>query len=168
FGVSRVHLLPVERYVEQGQLVVEGGEVKLISKLAEILGVDYPGAELGHRNPALAPDVLEAKRQLNQTQRHDLGNSLWDGAESHRLGPYFRAFLDLDLPEETIFRDVRTKNLLIEDARQLVQDVPDAPAISEDCDAELYRRLLVGFEESNRELDRALPYVLPDSYLSMG
>jgi hypothetical protein len=167
FGKSHVHVLPRERYVKDGKLIAERGEIKLVSRLTQILGVDYAYTELGHRNPALAPQILEVKRRANQGERHDLGNTLWDGAENHRLGTYFRTFLDLDLPEETIFRDVRTKNRLIESARRQVQDDPSAPAISEDCDTELYRRLLTDFKESNRKLDRMLPENLPESYLRM-
>ena len=167
FGKSRVHVFPIEKYLEKGKLVMDGGKIKIISKLVKILGVDYPDVDLGHHNKALTPQILEKKRQLNHINRHDLGNNLWNGVENHRLDSYLKTFLNLNLPEETVFKDVIIKNDLIKRSQQLVQETSHNEIISYDCDTDLYYILLDCFQQSNQKLNQMLPNILPESYFNL-
>ncbi|KPV40420.1 hypothetical protein AN478_06400 [Thiohalorhabdus denitrificans] len=164
FGEPNVRVGFLEEYREQdGSLKTTERGYELTRAVARILGVSEESPALEHHNPSLSPEVLGHKLALNRSVRHDFGNLLFEHATLHRQRTAHgrdRNLLDLD-----IYRDVRKKRLLIQEAQARAHVTP--PDLSEtrmDPSVPVYRWLMQQLREANASLAAHLGRALPEGY----
>lgn len=122
FSKNAIHVLQFEEMRAEGKLTLDKqGRTLLLAKLSDILGVHYMDIDFGHFNEALSDSVVEIKAELNVTNRHDLGNMLYETAEKHRMKSYLQDELGIHEAEEKLFEDVIMKRRLIAEAEQQAQ-----------------------------------------------
>jgi len=167
FGKKNVHVFELEEFRTNGRLKEsDKGEVKLFTRLCEILNVPCVSLPIERLNDPLSPAELYAKERLNRTRSHDLGNSLLAGvANIHRLRQYFGR--DLQWPaKEWIYDDVKCKRELIVQAQELASKA-SLTEISYQYQNELKDRLLPLFTTANRALEIRLGKPLLSCYFDL-
>jgi hypothetical protein len=165
FDIENIEFIPIEKYRDKsGKLKVNNkNQILLTSKLNSILGISNQDIILNHHNPTLKPTVLYHKLQLNRKFKHDLGNSIYEPVQKHRLKEYFNQILDSDVTN--IYSDVKQKRLSIELAKELAKN--DAREIDYYADLKILEKLKKMFIESNKRLVKKYNIDLPECYFNI-
>ncbi len=165
FKVENIHLLLFEDFKPAGaSLIEEGGKVKLITSLCELLGINYPDEPLSHSNEALTDGVVAVKSELNKITRHDLGNMLYDTAEKHRMKHYLQNDINLFEENDTLYGDVISKRKLILEA-EANNKFPADYKIDYTLPASLSEPVKKFYEDGNKKLSAS--FQLPGKYLDL-
>lgn len=122
----------------------------ITESISDFLDVTQLEEPLQHFNEKLDPKLLVAKYQLNQTEKHDLGNDLYKSAESHRQSEYFTHELELFELEEVAFKDVLTKRKLLQQANNNAKNITDKEVKKLfEVDFKLYNKINDFFQAGN-------------------
>lgn len=151
---DNIHILLFEDYKSNADILVE--------KLSAIMGIENKLLTLDHYNIAMSDSNLEVKLQLNHKNKHDLGNGLFESAEIHRQGDYFKSFLGLD--KDDFFYDVRLKRRMIDAAMVDMSFFlkPDDIEISKN--SETLNKILRFYSKGNVEFQKITNIQLQESY----
>ena len=162
FGPENVGVFCFEDYRNpEGALIADPQHgTRLTADLSRFLGLPPRVMPFEMTNPSLPSRVMSAMASLNTFRRHGLGRPLLEGCEDHRLREYWPT-LGLQLSEEDLYADVRTKRALVAEASGRPGPAPDYG-----CNQVLWERLLADCLASNRELYKRLPHkAMPQGYL---
>ncbi|MFP4560165.1 MAG: hypothetical protein ACLFRB_03960 [Thiohalorhabdus sp.] len=164
FGESNLRIGFLEEYRERdGSLKTTERGYELTGAIAGLLGISDKSPALEHHNPSLSSQVLAHKLALNRSVRHDFGNLLFEHATLHRQRTAHgrdRELLDLD-----IYRDVRKKRMLIQEAQARARVIAPAPSGTRmETDTPLYHWLMARLGEANAALAARLGRALPEGY----
>jgi len=164
FGKENIILVPVEDVRgEDGNLKSTNGKNDFVSTLCNELGIDYFDLDFDHHNKTLSEAQTVAKKELNKTYTHDLGNCVYGNAANfHRLKHYFIEELKFPLPDELLYYDARVKNKSVEEAIKLSAD--SNKKIDYSYSDEIKNRLNDQFRTSNKKLELLSGKRLPGLY----
>lgn len=160
FGKENVDILVIENFKGPSGELDSGGKGLLLEALCQKLNVKNHCIDLGHENEALSRRVLGQKLRLNKVSKHDLSNSLFGGANKHRLYTYFAS--ELGVKPQDPFSDVKVKRQLIREAKILGAAIPEE--IDYICDRAFAKEILSMLSDSNKRLALEYDINLPDSY----
>lgn len=151
FGQNNICVIPMESIRENGELIKDDqGKVVVLREVSDHLNVSYPKQELGHYNQALDQAVIVKTQELNAQNPHDLGNTLYGTAESHRIIKRFENELKITPPHEAR-EDVATKRRVIGEAMELAKQDPELK-VDYTCSSDIIMRLEDLFRRSNKKL----------------
>jgi len=127
---------------------------ELFKRISSFLGITYHAIPIANFMPSMSDEITESKRILNSKTRHDLGRTHLEGFQDHRNRIFLNNILDLNLSEDTIYRDVAIKRDLIQKAADLSKKktfAQDKPLI--------FDKMVREFNESNQYLKAFLKQI---------
>ncbi|MBR9847111.1 MAG: hypothetical protein GYB35_13855 [Algicola sp.] len=165
FGNENVGLFFFENYRnDKGQLIkVSSGMPKLYHDLNTFLGLSQTKMEFGHYNEAIPSNKVTLKAKLNQANTHDIGNSLMETAEKHRIKKYLEEDLNFFEEEHETYSDVQKKRFLI---KQTLDSKLQQP-LSYDVDKKFSSFFKRFYEYGNSELAKSIEIELPKAYANL-
>lgn len=150
FGEQNICVLTMEEIRQQGDLVKNNeGKQVILERISKHLGISYPEFKLGHHNQALGQSVIVHTRNLNAKNPHDLGNTIYGTAESHRILNRFIKEMKVEPPDEAK-NDVLTKRRVIGEAIELSKN-SEHEIVDYSCDSEIYKKLGELFFDTNEK-----------------
>ncbi|WP_321324721.1 hypothetical protein [Thiomicrorhabdus sp.] len=164
FGSKNIEIIIAEEIRDEtGALCTKDGYPELLSKLDSILKVKPRIKDLGHSNAPLTSSELYHKQHLNKKYPHDLGGSMFEFADNHRLNKYFSKFRHVQVADS--FFDIRIKRLLTTKAQQLAKLNP--VKISYDADLVYLKEMKIFYESENADFSKMVGLDLPKQYYNL-
>jgi hypothetical protein len=105
FGKENVFVLPFEEF--------RAGPLEAMKKVEAFNGISHMDIPLDKVNMSVKPIAREMIRQFNLENRNNLGNSLYEGSEFHRLYLYYKEELKAELPEK-VYNDHKARRQITE------------------------------------------------------
>jgi|GEM_PF-4741896 len=159
FPSAAVHFMTFEKYRDKNGLVFNENTPKILSDLSHILEVSPLNLSFDNTNAALSDSVLHDMICSNVLTRHNIGNSLIESAEKHRLETWFNNVLRLDMTENEIFEDIKAKRKLIQNLSKTKR-----PNNLYDCNPRTFEKIQSYYTQTNKILNDELNLSLPQFY----
>ena len=132
--------------------ICENQRPKIYKDICKFLNINFPLNSINrHHNKSLSKIELEHKRKLNFKSRHDFGNHINSSVEFHRLDEYYNEYCQDKLSEDFLYKDVRTKRLLIKSSQNGLKSRSE---ISYKVSHDYWKKLLINFEKSNKIFEK--------------
>ena len=163
FGAENVSIIPMEFYrTSQGELIYKDNSCLLTDMLCTKLGLSKFNGSMSHHNNTLSDAVINQIIKINKVKRHGIGNQLFGfGANFHRLKDYLRNEIEIEIPDEILYNDVKIKNANIDEA---LRNISKDTSITYEYPIEIRRFLESLFKKSNHDLQNKLNFNLPEEY----
>lgn len=150
FGAQNILVIPIETVLQRNELIRnDAGQMVVLKKISDWLHVSYPQQDLGHYNQALDQAVIVKTMELNAKNPHDLGNSIFGTAESHRIRARYEEW-GVPPPDE-VENDVFTKRRVICEAIEKAKQTPHLK-VDYGCDSVVWGKLEDLFRPTNNFL----------------
>ena len=159
FPRASVKFMTFETYRDKNGLVFNKNTPKILSDLSDFLEVSKLDFSFENTNAALSNNVLHEMLYSNAITRHNIGNSLIESAEKHRLETWLNNVLKLDKTENEIFEDVKAKRKLIENLSKT-----ERPKNMYGCNPRTFEKIQDYYTQTNKTLNDELNLCLPTCY----
>lgn len=164
FPVENIVFLPIENFRgEDGKLKVKNDENLLVRNLDDTLGISNQDIVLNHNNQTLSKKQLYQKLELNKKIKHELGNTIYEPVQKHRLKEYFKLTFGEEI--KSLYGDVKKKRLTLELSEEMMQN--DSREIDYYADPKVLEKLQTMFHASNERLSKKYSIDLPDTYFNI-
>jgi hypothetical protein len=162
FGMENIKVLPIENVrAEDGRIKTNSNKNALIEWLCSSLEINYIDLKLKHYNEPLDNSGLHEKMMLNKVSKHDLGMSIYNVVNGHRLIKYFNNDLNVILPKRIHDGLLNKRNSL--DRASLKNENAIFREIDYYVDPLIMGRLKDMYNSSNVNLSK-MGFELPESY----
>lgn len=161
FGIENIEVIQQEQIRDQtsGKLLYSDTSSLLEEMICQSLGLIPENLNLGIYNDPLPDRLLAALREINKSEPHSLGKSIYNITNGHRLVKYFKE--DLKFPmQEALNQDVLKKQEKIARCRN-VSPSQFTQSIDFYSDPLITERLFNIYRESNENLKKYVPNLSP-------
>lgn len=159
---ENIHILKFESYKNNAKNN-QNSKKSISNDLCEIMKISKLNRRIKHFNKALTENELVVKQELNKANRHDLGNGLFESAETHRQERYFSSYLKLGGYED-FFKDVKLKRRIIEASKLDLTSYEEVAIMDFFTDINLEYQIFDFYNQGNKQFEEITGMKLSSEY----